>query len=110
MITRSKTGSLTPKLFSDSVMGTSLKSTNIKSLNTSSSDEVLIINKDGEITRVARSKLTSTTSIFTQQQYFKLGKKSSMFNVTFVMLQIFLHSVNASKNKLCPFKTNQVGL
>lgn len=80
MITRSKTGSLTPKLFSDSVMGTTIKTTtsNVKSLNTNSSDEVLVINKDGEITRVARSKLTSTTSIFSQQQYFKLGKAHSI--------------------------------
>ncbi|XP_053392915.1 nucleosome-remodeling factor subunit BPTF-like [Mercenaria mercenaria] len=79
MITRSKTGSLTPKLFSDSVMGTTIKTTtsNVKSLNTSSTDEVLIINKDGEITRIARSKLASTSSIFSQQQYFKLGMDGS---------------------------------
>ncbi|XP_052262825.1 nucleosome-remodeling factor subunit BPTF-like isoform X2 [Dreissena polymorpha] len=79
MITRSKTGSLTPKLFSDSIMGTSLKTTtsNVKSLSTNSSEEVLIINKDGEITRVARSKLQTTASIFTQQQYFKLGMDGS---------------------------------
>lgn len=77
MITRSKTGSLTPKLFSDSVVGTTIKTTtsNVKSLNTSSADEVLIINKDGEITRIARSKLVSTSSIFSQQTYFKLGMK-----------------------------------
>ncbi|WAQ96933.1 NU301-like protein [Mya arenaria] len=75
MITRSKTGSLTPKLFSDSVMGTTIKTTtsNVKTLSTNNADEVLIINKDGEITRVARSKLATTTSIFTQQTYFKLG-------------------------------------
>ncbi|KAL4240135.1 hypothetical protein ACF0H5_000929 [Mactra antiquata] len=75
MITRSKTGSLTPKLFSDSVMGTTIKTntSNVRTVNSSSSDEVLIINKDGEITRIARSKLSSTSSIFSQQQYFKLG-------------------------------------
>lgn len=75
MITRSKTGSLTPKLFSDSVMGTTIKTTtsNVKTMSTANSEEVLIINKDGEITRIARSKLATTSSIFSQQIYFKLG-------------------------------------
>ena len=75
MVTRSKTGSLTPKLFSDSVMGTTnIKTSGLKSTS-STTDEVLVINKDGEITKITRSKTSASSSVFQQQQYFKLGKK-----------------------------------
>ena len=46
----------------------------LKSSTSANTDEVLVINKDGEITRVTRSRLNASTSIFNQQQYFKLGK------------------------------------
>ena len=70
MITRSKTGSLTPKTFTDSVTATTASKSVSKS---SCSEDLLVINKDGDITRITRSK----SSIWSLQshQYFKLGKE-----------------------------------
>ena len=67
MITRSKTGSLTPKAFTDSVTTT----TATKTISKSATDDMLVINKDGDITRITRSK----SSIWSLQshQYYKLG-------------------------------------
>ncbi|XP_056018158.1 nucleosome-remodeling factor subunit BPTF-like isoform X3 [Ostrea edulis] len=68
IVTRSKTGSLTPKQFTDSVTSTTA------SIKTRSSDDVLVINKDGDITRVTRSK----SALMTQQSvYFKLGMENN---------------------------------
>lgn len=69
-VTRSKTGSLTPKMFTDSVTSTTQSLKASVRAASSSSDEVLVINKDGDITRVTRSK---TSLNVTQSQYFKLG-------------------------------------
>ncbi|KAL3875950.1 hypothetical protein ACJMK2_033849 [Sinanodonta woodiana] len=78
IITRSKTGSLTPKLFTDSVTGTTMvKTTSIKSLSSSSSDDLLVINKDGEITRVTRSKSLSSVTATQQQMFFRLGQEGN---------------------------------
>lgn len=65
IVTRSKTGSLTPKQFTDSVTSTTA------SVKTRSSDDVLVINKDGDITRVTRSK---SALMMQQSVYYKLGK------------------------------------
>ncbi|KAK3598854.1 hypothetical protein CHS0354_008596 [Potamilus streckersoni] len=78
IITRSKTGSLTPKLFTDSVTGTTMvKTTSIRSLSSSSSDDLLVINKDGEITRVTRSKSSSSVTATQQQMLFRLGQEGN---------------------------------
>ncbi|GFN96955.1 nucleosome-remodeling factor subunit bptf-like [Plakobranchus ocellatus] len=72
MVTRSRTGSLTPKLFTDSVTLT----TSSSSMKTSgkSSEETLSVNKDGEVTHTRRK--VSVASTLTQQSiYFKLGSE-----------------------------------
>jgi hypothetical protein len=76
IVTRSKTGSSTPKQFEDSVTASA---TSIKCANSKSSIEesVYSINKDGEITRVTRSKLESAKSglsIMQHLTHFRLGK------------------------------------
>ncbi|XP_050394423.2 nucleosome-remodeling factor subunit BPTF [Patella vulgata] len=73
MLTRSKTGSLTPKQFTDSITSTT---TSVKSAHKSSSDDVLVINKDGEITRISRNKTTSAVAV-TQSEYFRLGNEGN---------------------------------
>lgn len=72
MLTRSKTGSLTPKLFTDSI---TMTTTSMKATGKSSED-ILVLNKDGEISRVNRSKISVTSSLVQQSLYFKLGKVS----------------------------------
>ncbi|VDI43251.1 nucleosome-remodeling factor subunit BPTF [Mytilus galloprovincialis] len=74
IITRSKTGSLTPKTFTDSVTST----TTSKSISKSGSDDLLVINKDGDITRITRSK--SSVWSLQSHQYFKLGMECSFKN------------------------------
>ncbi|XP_005095843.3 nucleosome-remodeling factor subunit NURF301 [Aplysia californica] len=73
MLTRSKTGSLTPKLFTDSITMTT------SSLKTSgkSSEDVLVMNKDGEVTRVSRGKVSLASSLAHQSVFFKLGAEGS---------------------------------
>lgn len=68
IVTRSKTGSLTPKQFTDSVTSTTA------SVKTRSSDDVLVINKDGDITRVTRSK---SALMMQQSVYYKLGMENN---------------------------------
>ncbi|CAC5424118.1 BPTF [Mytilus coruscus] len=74
IITRSKTGSLTPKTFTDSVTST----TTSKSISKSGSDDLLVINKEGDITRITRSK--SSVWSLQSHQYFKLGMECSFKN------------------------------
>ncbi|XP_067672997.1 nucleosome-remodeling factor subunit BPTF-like [Haliotis asinina] len=74
ILTRSKTGSLTPKQFTDSVTSTT---SSFKSSGKSSADDVLVINKDGEITRVTRSKSSIMASSATVSQYFRLGNEGN---------------------------------
>ncbi|XP_025083493.1 nucleosome-remodeling factor subunit BPTF-like isoform X4 [Pomacea canaliculata] len=69
ILTRSKTGSLTPKQFTDSITTTT---SSLKMSGKSSADDVLVINKDGEISRITRSKTLSSSSIAVSQ-YFRLG-------------------------------------
>ena len=78
-VTRSKTGSLTPKLFTDSVTSTS--SSIVKSSR--SNDDMLVINKDGDITRIMKAK-TQTSSLLHLSTYFKLG-------ITTVSLKVEIH-------------------
>ncbi|CAL1541774.1 unnamed protein product, partial [Lymnaea stagnalis] len=73
MLTRSKTGSLTPKLFTDSI---TMTTTSMKATG-KSSEEVLVLNKDGELTRVNRGKITVASSRVQQSLYFKLGAEGS---------------------------------
>ncbi|OWF46473.1 nucleosome-remodeling factor subunit NURF301-like isoform X2 [Mizuhopecten yessoensis] len=75
IVTRSKTGSLTPKQFTDSITGTTSVKT-LSKLSSSSSDDLLVINKDGDITRVTRSKSATVTSL----QHFKLGMECNFKN------------------------------
>ena len=73
IVTRSKTGSLTPKQFTDSVTVTSgsLKTALAKSIEVNNS--VKIQNKDGDIVHFTRSKVSD--SVLSQRSvYFKLGK------------------------------------
>ncbi|XP_060074835.1 nucleosome-remodeling factor subunit NURF301-like [Ylistrum balloti] len=77
IVTRSKTGSLTPKQFTDSITGTTSVKT-LSKLSSSSSDDLLVINKDGDITRVTRSKSASVSAL--QQQHFKLGMECNFKN------------------------------
>lgn len=81
ILTRSKTGSLTPKQFTDSITTTT---SSLKMSGKSSADDVLVINKDGEISRITRSKTLSSSSIAVSQ-YFRLGKnlKQDMLVFTF---------------------------
>ncbi|KAL5018856.1 hypothetical protein ScPMuIL_004578 [Solemya velum] len=72
IVTRSKTGSLTPKQFTDSITTTSGTIKTTSKTTSSSGEDMLVINKDGEITRVSRSK-APLTIVSQQQQYFKLG-------------------------------------
>uniref|UniRef100_A0A0L8FKB1 Uncharacterized protein n=2 Tax=Octopus bimaculoides TaxID=37653 RepID=A0A0L8FKB1_OCTBM len=69
IVTRSKTGSLTPKQFNDSITSGSLKIS-----RTPNSDDVLLINKEGEVTRVTRSKSSAVNSC---SGYFKLGMENN---------------------------------
>ncbi|KAH9489881.1 hypothetical protein Btru_044487 [Bulinus truncatus] len=73
MLTRSKTGSLTPKLFTDSI---TMTTTSMKSTG-KSTEEVLVVNKDGELTRMTRGKISVTSSLVQQSLYFKLGSEGS---------------------------------
>ena len=68
MVTRSKTGSLTPKQFTDSV---TMTTSSVKTTKTD--DNAVIFSKDGNLTRIEKSN-TETVSV-TQQvtRYFKLG-------------------------------------
>ncbi|XP_069124363.1 nucleosome-remodeling factor subunit BPTF-like isoform X2 [Argopecten irradians] len=77
IVTRSKTGSLTPKQFTDSITGTTSVKT-LSKLSSSSSDDLLVINKDGDITRVTRSKSSTVSAL--QHQHFKLGMECSFKN------------------------------
>ena len=73
IVTRSKTGSLTPKQFTDSVTVTSgsLKTALAKSIEVN--NQVKIQNKDGDIIHFTRSKVSD--SVLSQRSvYFKLGK------------------------------------
>ena len=73
IVTRSKTGSLTPKQFTDSVTVTSgsLKTALAKSIEVNNS--VKIQSKDGDIVHFTRSKVSD--SVLSQRSvYFKLGK------------------------------------
>lgn len=70
MLTRSRTGSLTPKLFTDSI---TMTTTSVKASG-KSSEEVLVLNKDGEITRVNRGAISVASSLVQQSVYFKLGR------------------------------------
>lgn len=76
IVTRSKTGSLTPKQFADSITTTtgSLKSL-VKS--SSSDDTLLVISKDGDITRVTRNKAAtiSSSEMIVKSSVFKLGEE-----------------------------------
>ncbi|XP_071108199.1 nucleosome-remodeling factor subunit BPTF-like [Haliotis cracherodii] len=74
ILTRSKTGSLTPKQFTDSVTSTT---SSFKSSGKTSADDVLVINRDGEITRVTRSKSSIMASSATVSQYFRLGNEGN---------------------------------
>ena len=93
MVTRSRTGSLTPKLFADSIVSTTAsvkmtskanllamnQSTIPTSLGSSAADEsVIVVNKNGDISRVTKSKSQSSspavsTSSGKQEIIFKLG-------------------------------------
>ncbi|XP_074647332.1 nucleosome-remodeling factor subunit BPTF-like [Tubulanus polymorphus] len=91
IVTRSKTGSLTPKQFVDSIVSTtaSVKMTSyssnvVNSMAGNPDDAVLVINKDGKIVRVdtrrgksllntVTSTTTTTTTQSTQSIVFKLG-------------------------------------
>ncbi|XP_033751700.1 nucleosome-remodeling factor subunit BPTF-like [Pecten maximus] len=77
IVTRSKTGSLTPKQFTDSITGTTSVKT-LSKLSSSSSDDLLVINKDGDITRVTRSKSATVNAL--QHQHFKLGMEYNFKN------------------------------
>lgn len=66
IVTRSKTGSLTPKQFTDSITSSSTKGNRLPN-----SEDVVLVNKEGELTRVTRSKSSSTN---TSSGYFRLGK------------------------------------
>ena len=69
-VTRSKTGSLTPRQFTDSI---TVKSGSLKTALSKLADEtVLVINKEGDITRVTRSM--TKTNFSQQSAYFKLGE------------------------------------
>ena len=68
MITRSKTGSLTPKLFTDSV---TLTSSSVKASG-KGSEETISISKDGEVVHTKR-KVSVASSLAQQSIYFKLG-------------------------------------
>ena len=73
IVTRSKTGSLAPKQFPDSVTVTSgsLKTALAKSIEENST--LKITNKDSDITYFTRSKVSN--SVLSQRSvYFKLGK------------------------------------
>ncbi|RUS79321.1 hypothetical protein EGW08_012906 [Elysia chlorotica] len=70
MITRSKTGSLTPKLFTDSV---TLTSSSVKTSG-KGSEETITINKDGEVVHTKR-KVSVSSSLAQQSIYFKLGSE-----------------------------------
>ncbi|GFR88529.1 nucleosome-remodeling factor subunit BPTF-like, partial [Elysia marginata] len=70
MVTRSKTGSLTPKLFTDSV---TLTSTSVKASG-KSSEESISIGKDGEVVHTRR-KVSVASSLAQQSIYFKLGSE-----------------------------------
>ena len=72
ILTRSKTGSLTPKQFTDSITSTT---TSVKMASKSSADDVLFINKDGEISRITRSKTTASASLSTSQ-FYRLGQNT----------------------------------
>ncbi|XP_013407675.1 nucleosome-remodeling factor subunit BPTF [Lingula anatina] len=76
MVTRSRTGSLTPKQFTDSITSTtaSVKMTSVRSLQQSNEDSVLVINKDGQISKVGKSQ----SSVVQQQNVlFKLGMEGN---------------------------------
>ncbi|XP_064622398.1 nucleosome-remodeling factor subunit BPTF-like isoform X2 [Lineus longissimus] len=95
MTTRYRTGSLVPKQFPDSIVSTtasvkmtsknniiSVKSSNTNTSTTASDESVLVINKNGDITRVTRNKISSsasstvsTTSVKTE--LFKLGMEGN---------------------------------
>ena len=68
IITRSKTGSLTPKHFCDSVTKSIIKTS-----KTNSDDTVVVINKDGDMTRVTRSR-SSASVVNHQVAHYRLGK------------------------------------
>jgi len=68
IITRSKTGSLTPKHFCDSVTKSIIKTS-----KTNSDDTVVVINKDGDMTRVTRSR-SSACVVNHQVAHYRLGK------------------------------------
>ena len=70
MTTRSKTGSLTPKIYTDSVTIT----TNASKVSSKNTEELLLMNKDGEITRVTTRRSVTTNSLASQSLYFKLGE------------------------------------
>ncbi|XP_013060531.2 nucleosome-remodeling factor subunit NURF301-like isoform X2 [Biomphalaria glabrata] len=73
MLTRSKTGSLTPKLFTDSI---TMTTTSMKTTG-KSTEEVVVVNKDGEVTKMSRGKISVTSSLAQQSLYFKLGAEGS---------------------------------
>ena len=83
IVTRSKTGSLAPRQFMDSIAtGASLKTSLAKissSSSSSSTEDVVVVNKEGEMTRVTRSKAAASAmgvSVEKHSLYFKLGECS----------------------------------
>lgn len=77
IVTRSKTGSLTPKQFMDSVAtGASLKTSLAKISSSSSMEDVVVVSKEGELTRFTRSRAAASAmgvSVEKHSLYFKLG-------------------------------------
>lgn len=95
IVTRSKTGSLTPKQFTDSITSSSTKGNRLPN-----SEDVVLVNKEGELTRVTRSKSSSTN---TSSGYFRLGNennyKSFSNQYTINALALNKHQHNEERDK-----------
>ncbi|CAH1794354.1 unnamed protein product, partial [Owenia fusiformis] len=119
--TRFRTGSLTPKHFVDSVVSPtgSVKMTSVnslkKSLTTENSEEsVLVINKDGNITKVIKSKsnlqTSSSTQVFKKEVFFKLGMEANyktwenQYSVDTLALNKPQHNEERDKRRLLSHK------
>lgn len=85
MLTRSKTGSLTPKLFTDSI---TMTTTSMKTTG-KSTEEVVVVNKDGEVTKMSRGKISVTSSLAQQSLYFKLGTVVFLINLQVLTFNVF---------------------
>ena len=86
MTTRSKTGSLTPKVFTDSVTLTTNSSKSVSK----HTEEVMLMNKDGEITRISNKRTSVTSTLSQQNMPFKLGK---IQNFKEIKLHISFHGL-----------------